>query len=428
MLQHPPRESARVSWTYFVLGFVAILMTVPVARTIQNWVADHWGRQAFTIFVIACVVITLAACARHLARLQAPSSLARGLWLLVIAGIYGAWTLHLGQESPEEAVHFLEYGGLSLLAFRALSHRHRDQGIHIAAALLCALAGTFDEILQWLTPGRYWDFADVALNVSSGALMQAALWRGMPPAYLGRGVGAESMRLIRRLGTAQLLLIGLCASNTPPRTAWLSRQASPLQYLATMDDVMMEYGYQNSGSETGAFFSRFPKDDLIGIDAQRGEEAARVLDEFKDEARYPEFLGRYTPATDPFLHEARVHLFRRDRFLSKALWPTADDKFRRDHATVAYHENQILEGYFPRTLHASSYVLPSDQAAFLADHVDRETRYVSRVSDTLVCRIREWQIWLVILILLAGLQATALASRRQAAAPVRSADPGAGAG
>src|SRR5262245_36086477 len=122
MLQHPPRESARVSWAYFALGYAAILMTVPVARTIQNWVADHWGRGAFTVFVIACIVATLAACARRLARLKAPSSLARGLWLLVIAGIYGAWTLHLGQDAPEEAVHFLEYGGLSLLAFRAFSH------------------------------------------------------------------------------------------------------------------------------------------------------------------------------------------------------------------------------------------------------------------------------------------------------------------
>jgi hypothetical protein len=408
MLQHPPRESARVSWTYFVLGFAAILMTVPVARTIQNWVAGHWGRHAFTVIVIACVVAALAACAKHLARLEAPSSLARGLWLLVIAGIYGAWTLHLGQESPEEAVHFLEYGGLSLLAFRALSHRNRDQGIHIAAALLGALAGTCDEILQWLTPGRYWDFADVALNASSGALMQAALWGGMPPAWLERGIGAASMRLIRRLGTAQLLLLGLCASNTPPRTAWLSRLAPPLRYLATMDDVMMEYGYEYRSPETGVFFSRFPKDALAAIDARRGEEAARVLDEFKDEARYPEFLSRYTPATDPFLHEARVHLFRRDRILWKALQPSGDEKYVGDHSTVAYHENQILEGYFQRSLHASSYVLPLDQAAFLVQHADRETRYVSRVSDTLVCRIKEWQIWLAILMLIATLLATAL--------------------
>lgn len=408
MLQHPPRESARVSWATFVLGYAAILMTVPLARTIQNWVADHFGRAAFTVFVIACVVAALAACATRLVRLQAPSSLARGLWLLVIAGIYGAWTLHLGQGAPEEAVHFLEYGGLSLLAFRALSHRHRDQGIYIAATLLCAIAGTFDEILQWLIPGRYWDFGDVALNVSSGSLMQAALWGGMPPAWLERGVGAASMRLIRRLGTALLLLLGLCASNTPPRTAWLSSLAPPLRYLATMDDMMMEYGYEYRGQETGVFFSRFTKDDLLATDARRAEEAARILDEFKGEERYPDFLARYTPATDPFLHEARVHLFRRDRFLHNALQPKGDEKYVRDHCTVAYHENQILEGYFPRTLHASSYVLPSDQAAFVFEHADRETRYASRVSDTLVCRIKEWQIWLLILLLLAALQATAL--------------------
>jgi hypothetical protein len=206
----------------------------------------------------------------------------------------------------------------------------------------------------------------------------------------------------------------------------LSRLASPLRYLATMDDMMMEYGYRYSGPETGLFFSRLPQDELLATDARRGAEAARVLDEFKDEARYPEFLGRYTPATDPFLHEARVHLFRRDRFLSKAILPSPDEKYIRDHATVAYHENRILEGFFPRTLHASSYVLPSDQADFLAARVDRETRYVSRVSDTLVCRVREWQIWLAILLFFAGLQATVILSRERAAAPVRSAEPGGG--
>lgn len=428
MLHRPPREPERISWASFSLGAVVILLTIPLARGIQNWVADRWGRGAFTIIVIACVVAALIACGFLLARGAAGFSLSRALWLLAVAATYGAWTVHLGRDAPEEAVHFLEYGGLSLLGFRALSHRVRDQGIHVAAALLCALVGTADEIVQWLIPDRYWDFADVALNSSSGALMQIAIWRGLAPSFLARGIGAPALRLIARLGAAELIVLGLCSSNTPPRIAWLSRQVPGLQALGRSDDMMMEYGHRYVDPEIGVFFSRFAPADLEETDARRAEEAARLLDEFRDESRYAEFLRRFSPVTDPFVHEARVHLFRRDRFIARAAEPSADRAFRRFHCSVAWRENRILEKYFPLTLRASSYVLSGEQVSNLLAHLDPEMRYVSRVSDTLVCRLREWQIWAAILLSIAGLRWMVRRTRHERPLRVTSAGSSAEAG
>ncbi|MBD3871962.1 MAG: VanZ family protein, partial [Acidobacteria bacterium] len=60
---------------------------------------------------------------------------------------------------PEEAVHFLEYGVLGVLLFRALSTHIHDGSVFAAGALIGILVGIFDEIIQWFVPGRYWSKA-----------------------------------------------------------------------------------------------------------------------------------------------------------------------------------------------------------------------------------------------------------------------------
>ena len=67
----------------------------------------------------------------------------------------------------------------------------------------------------------------------------------------------------------------------------------------------------------GVFFSRFTREELRSLDGARADEAARRLDEFRDPARYAEFLRTWTPVSDPFVHEARVHLFRRDQMMAR---------------------------------------------------------------------------------------------------------------
>jgi hypothetical protein len=159
--------------------------------------------------------------------------------------------------------------------------------------------------------------------------------------------------------------------------------------LRTNQTVMVEYGTLYEVAGIGVFRSRFPPEALRRIDAERAAEAGRILAEYPGEEGYKEFLKLYTPISDPFLHEFRVHQFRRDRYLETAEWhPDDEDWYRRD-LTVGYRENLILERYFPETLRASGAALPAERRQFIEDMQYPDLPYESRVSEGLVTSWRE---------------------------------------
>jgi hypothetical protein len=400
----PPRERPWVSWLAFGLGVVALFSTIPFARAVGRFVTDRWGRAALAWMVAACVV-AVALLLLRLVRRRAVLTPGRAAWIVAIVVVYLAWTASIARGAPEEAVHFLEYGALSLLAFRALAHTVRDTTIYPAATLLCAIVGTVEEVLQWLTPGRVWDLADIGLNTGSGALVQLLLWQGIGPPWISAQVPARSWRRLCRLGLVATFLLGLSLANTPPRIAWYASRLPCLNYLLHRDAMMVEYGYRYESPETGVFFSRFPAEALRRHDTEHGEAAARILDAYRDEW-YPDFLARYSPAVDPFVHEARVHLFRRDLFHRRIADFPDDEAERRFHATVVLREDGILARYFPHTLARSSYVLPAAERAELESMQDPGMPYVSRVSDHLLVRMTETQV-LASLLAVAGLLALA---------------------
>ena len=163
---------------------------------------------------------------------------------------------------------------------------------------------------------------------------------------------------------------------------------------------MTEFGYRHEDPDIGVFFSRFTIPELRQTDSLRAEEGARILDHYQHPERYNDFLHTYTPVTDPFLHELRVHLFRRDRHRFLANSHTNDEVLIRDHSAVAYRENQIVERYFPRTVATSNYKLMPSEVKRLHNHA-REVEYVSPVSKNLIITHREWQVQVLIWGLLA---------------------------
>ena len=64
-----------------------------------------------------------------------------------------------------------------------------------------------------------------------------------------------------------------------------------------------------------------------------------MLDAYHTPAVYDEFLSIYTVTADPFLHEARVHLFRRDRYRHTAAEQRLSDPAAyRASITIAHRE------------------------------------------------------------------------------------------
>lgn len=391
MLNQPPRGKEWVSWLAVGAWTLAIYLTIPVARAIQAWVTEHWGRIAFLYGVLAALALGAGIVVRRLMRSREAGRSRSVAWVLGITILYAflSWRL---RANPEEAVHFIEYGALGLLLFRAFSHRVRDPMIYLAAGWLGAILGTVDEIIQWMTPRRVFGLRDVWLNIQAVGLIQILLAAGLRPALARGPVQAGSVRRVCRLGMLHLALLALCLSNTPPRVDRYTRRWPALEGLRHTYSIMAEYGYRHDEPGVGSFYSRFTRDELGRLDRERAAEAAARLDEFRDPTRYQEFLQTWTPVTDPFTHEARVHLFRRDQMAARAWELRGDPEALRGHAAVAWRENRILELFFGRTLRASQYAWDERFKERLNEYQDTGLPYISPVSATLITRLTEPQV------------------------------------
>ena len=380
----PSREW--VSWLLVAAWSLVIFATIPLARAIQHIVREAVGEQAFLYAVLVAILVTFLATFRHLRGLGRISPV-RGAWLVGVAAVYAGYAFTL-RRAPVEAVHFLQYGVLGVLAFRALTHRMRDPGIYLAAALVGGIVGILDEAIQWMTPRRVWDLRDVWFNFFAASLIQVAIAAGIRPPLIAGTPTPRSVRLSCRIAALATLLLLASLLNTPPRIAWYAERIPGLGFLRERSDVMLEYGHLYEVPEIGRFRSRFSPAEIEHIDAERGAEAGRIL-AGSSEADYESFLERYTPISDPFLHEVRVHLFRRDRYLTTAERHLEDEDWYRRDLTVGYRENRILERFFPNTLRHSGSSFTPERRAHLAQRQFPEKSYESRVSSHLVTRVGE---------------------------------------
>jgi hypothetical protein len=311
--------------------------------------------------------------------------------------------LDLGKRNPEESVHFILFGVLGVLVYRALTHRLKDSSIFLAGAIICGCIGMIDEFIQWMTPRRVWDLRDVGLNLLSSALVQVAIAKGLRPAFILRGVSRKNLRFMCGLTIASAAVLGGSLLTTPPRIVWISERIGFLEFLKHNDSVMVEYGYLYEDPEAGVFRSRFTPHELKQIDRIRAVEAAKILNTFQDEKLYPLFLRFNTPITNPFVHEARVHLFRRDRYFDTALKSEDDPEEYAKCLTIALHENLIMEKYFYNTLKQSNYVWTEEQSALAWQHFLPDDFYDSLVSRDLITRVKEQQVAAFFVALILGL-------------------------
>ena len=364
-------------WLAVSVWIAVIYTAIPFVRALREWFVGRW-HEAVIAWAVAAVLVTAAALAAATAR-RAPKLRPGGLlWIAGVTAILLLWTYHL-RHRPEEAVHLLQYGVLAVLLHRALRPTFPDATVYLAGAVAGALVGTVDEVIQWLTPERFWDWRDVVINAGAGALVQLALWRALPPRPTPPST--RSLRLVLRLAMAQLVLLGLCLANTPARVAqWAG--ALGLPHLTSSVNPMAEYGHRHETPGLGAFNSRLGLAELEAEDRSRAAEVATVLDASRDS--YGRFLDSWPVSEDPFTFEARVHLFSRDRNLAEARERGFGDAAARRAATVAWFENELLERHFGRTLAASSYPWSPEQRARVEAAREPGRRPVSAAGSHLI--------------------------------------------
>ena len=314
MFLAPPREREATSWLLAAVWTLGIFVAIPLARMVQEQVQERWGRATFGYVTVAVILAGTVLAFRALPRPRGVR-VVRAVVLLGTSTVFVAYALRLGTE---EAMHFVQYGVLGVLVYRALTHRVRDAGVYVVAVLIGTIVGTLDELVQWLTPRRFWGLADIWLNLFAVTLVQVGIGLGIAPPIIRGRPAAVTLRWISRLGACAVVLLGASLLNTPARVSWYASRVPGLASLARNPSMMMEYGYLYEGPETGRFRSRLSPVALAATDRARAAEAAALLDRYRDDQLYEQFLATITPVVDPFVHEVRVRLYRRNRYLALA--------------------------------------------------------------------------------------------------------------
>ncbi len=379
-----------ISWFWVILCAASIFAIVPLARSIQRLVTATLGRSAFGYFVLASVACFLGGTLWLLYFRLRIRRFSNYLVLALVGAAYVYFTLKLWKH-PEEAVHFLEYGLLSFLLFRALRNHYADVTIYFSSLFIGTFVGIIDEILQWITPNRYWDFRDVGLNALAVVLFQIALAFGIRPRGLTNRPSPGSLLFASVWFSPNLVLLGLCFSNTPSRVAAYTRLFPQLSFLQK-EEIMHDFQLKrHSLPGVGVFYSRLTLEEIKEIDQSRAEEFAAVLSAWKDKP-YEEFLRAYSSQAEPFLHEFRVRVFRRDQKIAAAeKLPSGSN--RAAALLAAYRENLFLEAYFGHTLKASGYAWPPAQKEAIGRQVDPEAAYRSPVGASFSPLRNEATLW-----------------------------------
>ena len=167
-------------WRWLGLGaYTALLYGLlpfgpAIGRAVQNTATGRFvlGRGAAWIVALGAIAIVV-----RLRRRAAPAS----AWLLAaLVGVGYALALGWLRAVRLERVHLPEYGIAAWLAWRALVPSLGDRWpVYGAAWVLAAAIGWGDELVQSVTPGRYYDVRDIGANALGAGLgvLALAVWR-----------------------------------------------------------------------------------------------------------------------------------------------------------------------------------------------------------------------------------------------------------
>ncbi len=371
-------------WLALAAWIAIIYAAIPFVRGLREEFVTLWPAEFLGFAVMGVVAATAGAALWALRRRKTKPLWADAMWLAGVAAVFVVWTWLL-MEQPEEAVHFVEYGVLGVLSYRALRPNMNNPGVFVAAALIGTIVGTVDEIIQWIVPGRYWDFRDLVLNGGTSVLVQFTIWRLASRPFLK--LTPSTIHTLCRLAVVEWLLLMLCLAATPQRLIALAQILPVLEPLAEGNDVISEYGFLHRLDATTFFRSRLSQSELAFQDDRRSAEAAAKLN--RSEGRYGAFQRSVTPVSDPFSYEARIHVFARDTHLAEARRSPAGSRQHRRAIAVAAREHQILTQIFGDTLERSIFRWSDGQRSAVDAAQDLDRRFVSKVAGHLITSISE---------------------------------------
>ena len=333
---------------------------------LQSAFPEHYGWIIRGV-VAASAVIALVSAVVQLRRSQIGSSRAesgrlsmRTRYALIAAAIAVAAgyarTVRTGDPQVDmvEAFHFVEYGLIAYLFYRAWRRRADLSGVLLAACSAVAVA-VADEWMQWFVPARVGELHDVGLNavaVGCGLLVSIAV---RPPL---------SLELPRHRGSR--IMLGAVVS------------ALIVAVAGFVDRVHLGHEVHEGGS---AFRSRY---DARALAAAAENRRARW------KASPPAVRG--LTHEDHYLSEGEWHVARRNSAIGAGDW------------SAALGEDAILERFYSPVLDRLGRLSREQRTEMETDI--RTTAGRSYVSDAMpypIYTVRRSRFWLVTLVITAAI-------------------------
>lgn len=147
---------------------LCILISLPLTPVLWKTMLDMAGPMlnsigyATLIAALLCVVAYIAYSRRRLGAIDV-------CLLLLFAFIYFYAMTNLNRF-PAERLHFLEYGFLAFLFYRAFRHDFSEASSFALGFLCASVFGLVDETVQHFLPNRVFEIRDVATNILASAL------------------------------------------------------------------------------------------------------------------------------------------------------------------------------------------------------------------------------------------------------------------
>jgi len=219
-----------------------------------------------------------------------------------------------------EVIHFLEYGVLSLLYFKAYKKWQDTSSLNlgnfIVPVIIMCVIGTLDETIQWMVERRTGEIRDIYVNIVAGALPQVLLLLFSPS-------GVKTLIRFHRRDLPFFLngwiIFFLCISF--------------FYYFVHMGNIIKSPNQWD-------FVSHFTKPQLRS---------------FKDDPEFHSLIKLYLNSTNAwklenyYISEAMGHEGARNKF------------YQKGHLDKAFYENEILENYYTSYLDSKNARWPVEQ-------------------------------------------------------------------
>lgn len=344
----------------------AVVVSAPLLGQVRAALLASFPRQ-FVLIVGSAVGFAsalLAVLAVSRIRVRRAARIAALACAIGVAVAYSAATrTGIPVVDAVERVHFIEYGVLTFLFYRAW-RSNADISVVVLPVLAAFLVATLDEWFQWFVPNRVGEVRDLVLNlvaIACGALASIAV--DPPPRVPVTRLEPASGASVRGLTTAAVLV-----------------------FAGFVDAVHL--GHVVADEDIGTFRSHDTRDGLLA------ESKDRALRWQMD----PPLALRRFSREDQYLDEGRWHIHRRNALASEGQLGKAS------------RENLILERYFAPVLDTPTYAVPTRSRwnanlrdAATAQAVREPERYVSMAQPYPIVVWPRSVFWAVVALLVAAI-------------------------